>query len=266
MKRREFLKTSLAASALAGLAPAGAAPGIRPTGPREYYELRVYRLKEGANRQLLDTYLEKALIPAYNGNNMNIKPVGVFTEIEAKGPPAVYVLLPYPALHLVATASIKVPADPDYQQEGAAYLDSPKANPAFDRIDSCLMLAFAGQPRLKLAPFSVEKKPRIFELRSYQSHSESKALKKIDMFNAGEIETMHEVGLNPVFFGQVLIGKDLPHLTYMLSAEDKESHKKHFEAFGKHPTWIKLKDDPQYADTVSHIDSVFLAPTAYSQI
>ena len=37
----------------------------------------------------------------------------------------------------------------------------------------------------------------------------------------------------------------------MLSAEDREAHKRHFDAFGKHPTWNKLKNDPQYADTVS---------------
>ncbi len=86
------------------------------------------------------------------------------------------------------------------------------------------------------------------------------------MFNSGEIEVMHEVGLAPVFYGQVLVGKDLPHLTYMLSAEDRDAHKKHFDAFGQHPTWNRLKNDPQYADTVSKVSNWFLAPAAYSQI
>jgi hypothetical protein len=52
----------------------------------------------------------------------------------------------------------------------------------------------------------------------------------------------------------------------MLSAETSEAHKKHWEAFGKNPVWNKMKNDPQYADTVSNIANRFLVPTPYSQI
>src|SRR5207247_2483543 len=100
----------------------------------------------------------------------------------------------------------------------------------------------------------------------YESHSEAKALKKVEMFNAGEIGAMKEVGLAPVFYGQALIGPNLPHLTYMLSGETREAHKEHFKVFGTHPVWQKLKNDPQYADTVSKITSRFLVPSACSQI
>ena len=106
----------------------------------------------------------------------------------------------------------------------------------------------------------------MFELRSYESHSELKAIKKVEMFNAGEIELFRQVGLGPVFYGQALIGSNLPHLTYMVSAENPEAHKKHWDAFRASPIWDKLKNDPQYADTVSKIDSRFLVPTSYSQI
>jgi hypothetical protein len=119
---------------------------------------------------------------------------------------------------------------------------------------------------MELPAYSRERKSRIFELRTYESHSEAKALKKIEMFNSGEIDVMREVGLAPVFYGQALIGRDLPHLTYMLSAEDRSAHKKHWGGFGAHATWKKMKDDPQYADTVSKITSRFLVPTGYSQI
>jgi len=267
MKRREFLKGSLAASALAGLSQtAGAAQAAGSSKPadREYYQLRVYRLKSGANQELLDGYLEKAAIPALN--RIGIKTVGTFTEIEAKEGPAVYVLIPYPSLDVFGAVGARLNADPEYQKAGADYLQTVKANPAFDRIDSWLLLAFAGMPKLELPAYCREKKPRIFEMRTYESYSEVKALKKVEMFNSGEIDVMHEVGLGPIFYGQALIGRDLPHLTYMLSAETQEAHKKHFADFGKHPTWTKLKNDPQYADTVSKITSRFLSPTAYSQI
>jgi hypothetical protein len=266
MKRREFLTTSLAASAVAGLGTGSLNAGASESGAgaREFYELRAYRLKPGANHDLLDGYLEKAAIPAWN--RLGVSTVGVFTEPEPKGAPTVYVLLPYPSLEVFHSAASHLSADPEYLKAGAAHLETPKANPSFERLDSWLLLAFAGMPRLELPVYCKEKKPRIMELRTYESHSESKAAKKIDMFNSGEINVMREVGLAPIFYGQALIGPNLPHLTYMLSGENRDLHKDHWGGFGKHADWKKLNGDPQYADTVSKISNWFLTPTSYSQI
>jgi hypothetical protein len=268
MKRREFLRTSLTVSTLAGLGTAGLSAAAAEAGGanREYYELRIYRLKTGAKSALLDAYLETAAIPALN--RLGVKPVGAFTERDSKEAPAVYVLIPYPSLASFSEAVAKLLVDPELQKAGAAYLQSPVDNPAFDRIESWLMLAFAGMPKIEQPAYSRDRKPRMFELRTYESYSEVKALKKVEMFNSGEIDAMREVGLGPVFYGQALIGSHLPHLTYMLSAEDQDAHKKHWDAFGKHPVWNKLKNDPQYADTVSKngISNHFLLPTSYSQI
>src|SRR5258706_15574347 len=95
MKRPEFLKPSPTVSTAAGLSTTGlnalaAEPGA---GGREYYELRIYRFKEGASTDSLQSYLEKAALPAFN--RLGIKPVGVFTERDSKGAPAVYALIPY---------------------------------------------------------------------------------------------------------------------------------------------------------------------------
>lgn len=267
MKRRNFLKTSLAVSALAGLNQTSMTAAAAESGAssrQEYYELRAYRIKSGSDHALLDGFLEKAALPAYN--RLGLKPVGVFTEMEPKDPVSVYVLLPHPSFRSFAAASARINADPEYLKAGSEYLQTPKSNPGFQRIDSWLLLAFAGMPKLELPPYCKEKKPRIFELRTYESYSELKAIKKVDMFNAGEIETMREVGLGPIFYGQTLIGRDLPHLMYMTSGENIEAHKKHWEGFGNHPTWKKLLADPQYADTVSKHTIQMLVPTAYSQI
>jgi hypothetical protein len=266
----------MAASTLAGLGTASlTASAAERAGAqaREYYELRVYRLKAGADAALLHTYIEKAAIPALN--RLGVKPVGVFVQQERTGAPdpsefrdasTVLVLRTYPSLEVFATASARLSADAEYQKAGAEYLQSPKSKPAFDRIDSFLMLAFAGLPKLELPAYCAEKKARMFELRAYESYSEVKALKKVEMFNAGEIDLMRQVGLGPIFYGQVLIGSDLPHLTYMVSAENQDAHKQHWDKFKAHPTWDKLKNDPQYADTVSKVANRFLVPTAYSQI
>jgi hypothetical protein len=267
MKRREFLKASVAASTVAGLGPASlslSAAEPRRGGQQEYYELRAYRLKSGASHELLHAFLEKAGIPALN--RLGVKPVGVFTEIDPKDGPAVYVLRPYPSLDVFAAVNARENADGDFLIAGTQYLTAPKSTPAFERIDSWLMLAFRGMPKLELPAYCRDMKPRMFEIRTYESHSELKALKKVEMFNAGEIDVMREVGLAPIFYGQALIGSGLPHLTYMLSAENKEAHTKHWDAFKAHPTWVKMKNDPQYADTVSRIVNRFLVPTPYSQI
>jgi hypothetical protein len=267
LNRRDFLKTSIAASALTALPGAkasGAETASSATG-RDFYELRAYRLKPGATHALLDGYLEKALIPALNSRG--IEAVGVFTEPEAKDGPAVWVLIPHSSLESVGQVTGALNADAAVKTAGAAYLESPTAaNPAFDRIDSWLLLAFAGLPKLAVPALARAGKPRIFEMRTYESFSELKALKKVDMFNTGEIGLMQEMNLSPVFYGQALLGRDLPHLTYMLCSPDTETHKKNWAAFAVHPGWVKLKGDPRYADTVSKITSRFLVPAAYSQI
>ena len=260
MNRRTFVKTTVTASALSTLSLSAAQPGAA----QEYYELRIYRSASGSDRSLLESYLEKAAIPALN--RLGSKTVGVFTNSEAKDDVGVYVLIPYASLDAFATVTAKLKSDPDYLSAGEAYLQTPKAKPGFTRIDSWLMLAFAGIPKLELPAYSRQKQPRIFEIRTYESYSEAKALKKVDMFNDGEIDVMREVGLGPIFFGQALIGPGLPHLTYMLSGENRDAHKQHWDAFGKHATWKKMSSDPQYQDTVSKISNHILVPTAYSQI
>src|ERR1700690_2303870 len=150
MKRREFLTTTLAASTLAGFGTAGLTASAAERGRarnREYYELRVYRLKAGASRELLDAYIEKAAIPALN--RLGVKPVGVFVQQERTGAPdatevrdenCVVVLRAFPSIEVFAAAAARRSADCGYQKAGAEYLNSPKTKPAFEHIDSWLML------------------------------------------------------------------------------------------------------------------------------
>src|SRR5947209_5595932 len=129
MKRREFLTTSLAASALAGVGhptyavsavEAGEKSAKVPAANQEYFELRAYRLKSGANHDLLDAFLEKAAIPALN--RLGIKPVGVFTEMEPKDPPSIWTLIPYASLESFSGAGSRLNSDGEYQKAGADYL------------------------------------------------------------------------------------------------------------------------------------------------
>ena len=86
------------------------------------------------------------------------------------------------------------------------------------------------------------------------------------MFNSGEIQLMRDVQMAPVFYGETLIGDNVPNLTYMLSASDMDSHKAHWKAFIDHPEWKKMKAIKKYEGTVSNIDKWFLQPTECSQL
>lgn len=262
MKRRDFMATA----ALAGAVPlrtiaAGAQQG---STEREYYELRKYQLLDGEQRGALDTFLSEAAIPAWN--RLDIEPVGVFTVIYGPTRPTTYVLLPYPSLDILVTAESRLEADNRYQRAGAAFLDVPANDPAYVRIESSLMQAFERLPRLVVPEGTAENRPRIFELRTYESYSKKKARKKVEMFNVAEIDLFLQTGLKPVFFGETLIGPDQPNLTYMVVFDDMADRDATWGVFGSSQGWQELRTDPTWADTVSNINVSFLSPTGYSQL
>jgi hypothetical protein len=178
-----------------------------------------------------------------------------------------WVLIPHTSLDSFVSVSADINTDPAVQKAGAAYLEAKKSDPAFDRIDAWLLLAFKGMPKLEVPAFSKTKTPtRVFEMRDYESHSELKALSKMAMFNEGEIAVMKDLGMSPVFYGQALAGPNLPHLRYITCASDLATHVANWKKFSPDPRWQKMKDLPQYLDNTSKNTSRFLAPKPYSQI
>jgi hypothetical protein len=93
-------------------------------------------------------------------------------------------------------------------------------------------------------------------------------LKKIEMFNEGELAIFRRAGLAPVFFGEALAGPKLPNLTYLIVFDDMAAHDRCWGAFGRDPAWRKLSTTPGYTDAeiVCNISNVFLRPLAGSQI
>lgn len=242
------------------------AAGAQAASPdRDLIELRAYRLKTPEAGALLDEYLSKTFIPALNARG--IDGVGAFSEVEPKEGPVVWVIVRYPSWDMFVSVTAALNADPAVQASGARYLEGgSKADPLVQRVDSWLYLAFAAQPRLAIPSLAKAGKGRILEMRMYESHNELKALKKIQMFNEGEVAVMQEVELSPVFFGQALSGPGLPRLVYFLCSADRETHAKNWKRFQQHPRWLEQKADPQYKDTVSRSDNRFLTPKPYSQL
>ena len=79
LKRRQFLTSSLAASAYALAAKTSGAESNSAAIPREYYELRQYHMQAGPQTKLTDTYISEALIPALN--RLGISPIGALNFV-----------------------------------------------------------------------------------------------------------------------------------------------------------------------------------------
>jgi len=266
MKRRSFVKTSFLTGSLGALAPvAGFAlnESADLKKAQEFYELRVYTLKSETQQKLVENYLQTALIPAYNRSG--IQKVGVFSELKPTGQTRLYMIIPFKSVSDFLKMPDKLVTDIAYNEAGKDYLNVSAAEPAYERIESSLLKAFARMPVMETG----EKKAGLFELRRYESAGELAAKKKIEMFNeAGEIGIFKSVGLRPIFFGETLMGTFMPNLTYMLSFDNMEEHDRLWKLFGSDPEWKKISSKPEYADAkiVSRITSTFLVSTPISQI
>lgn len=231
-------------------------------GERDYYQLQLYHLDSQEQRQGFDAFAKQAAIPALN--RLGISPVGVFFPQKNPGP--AYVILRHPSLESVATMVQKLGADQQFLQDGAAFLDAPAGKPAYRRMESSLLAAFRLMPKLETP---VKGAGRICQLRIYESPSVKTGQKKIEMFNdAGEIQIFRRVGLNPVFFGETLVGGKMPNLTYMLMFESEDAMKAGWKNFGGDPDWKRLRGMDEYADKniLSGITNLVLKPAEYSQI
>jgi hypothetical protein len=238
----------------------------QPTHPaqdtQEYFELRVYTLKDEQQQKLVEDFY-RAVIPVYN--RRGVHHVGVFTPMEAADGLKLYVLIPYQSMLHFAEVADKLECDAIYQSVGQAYLQAPADQPAYERIESSLMKAFTGFPAL-VAP---EKKERIFELRQYQSPTEAAGKKKIEMFNAqGEIEIFKRLAFHPVFWGETIIGPLRPNLTYMVTFDDLAAKEALWTSFIDDEEWKKVSAVPGYSNELllNLIVSTLLVPTAYSQV
>lgn len=254
MERRDFFKKGLV----------GAAAVTTMTAPadqqqeREIYEMRIYELRWG--QQELDKYLSTAFIPALN--RAGVKKVGVFTEWARPEPGKVYLFLTYQSLKHYAEVGSALLTDPQFAQAAEAFNKIPHDNAPYARYESSLMMAFTGFPKISIPAAG----PKIFELRTYESATEDAYRRKVHMFNNGEFDIFNRAKLLPVFFGEVLIGKSQPCLTYMIHCPDIEQREKGWKMFLDDPAWVKLRSEPMYQNTVSRIQKTFLVSTSYSQI
>ncbi len=267
MQRRNFLSSSLAAtSALALTGGSGSLLRAQTSAAREYYDLRCYKLRNGDEPKLAHKYFAEALIPALNRQGLN--PIGVFDLYLGPETPSLYLLIPSPNLETLVHSELLLAQDEKYLKDAEGFDAAPAKEPAFERMESSLMIAFEGHPKLTVPPVTAKKGDRVFQMRTYESPSLRDHRRKVEMFNSGEFDIFEKAGFWNVFFGDTLIGARRPNLTYMLSFPDLSELDAKWKNFSNHPDWKKLSSDPKFnfEAIVSNITNYILHPTAYSQI
>lgn len=264
MNRRDVL-TGLAATAAAGtLGSAEAAPA---GGANTFLELKTYKLHESFENQTsrLADFLRASYLPAVG--RAGAKMVGAFNNYIGPDSPLLTTVTQYASLSVMQDVLGKLAVDDVYQKEMGA-LDTETGYP-FVRIESTLLRTFDGMPDVALADPNDHRAPRVFELRTYESHTPATLTKKIKMFNSGgEIAIFQRLGLRPVFFGETIVGPRQPSLTYMLSFDDLAAREKLWHDFASDPEWKRLRSQPGLSDAqiVSNITNVIVRPLTFSLI
>ena len=252
--------------AASGEASRSQSPAPSPTAP-EFYVWRQFILRNGTQPKRLADFLQNAAIPALN--RLGHKPIGVFEVIAGLPSPTVFVLTPASALDQIGVIEAGLEGDAEFMKAAAPYLDATATDPVYLRQELSLLAAFPNTPRIAVPAATASNGPRLFELRTYESHNERAHRMKMRMFTEmGEVEIFRRVGLTPVFFSRTLIGPRMPSLVYMLVHENLASRDKSWNAFRTDPEWKRLSATPGYSDAeiVTNITTVLLRPTAYSQI
>lgn len=232
---------------------------------QQYFEIRIYRLSDKSQESRIDAYLKDAYLPALH--RAGIAKVAVFKPVEkdtAFGK-IVYVFIPYKSIDQFIQLADVLEKDKVYTQAGKEFLDAPYNNPPFARYESVLLKAFTHMPQFRVPSFTTPASERIYELRSYESATEAKAAKKMQMFNeGGEIGIFEKIGANAVFYAQVIMGSQKPRLMYLTTYADMKSHDECWAAFRISPEWKTLSSMEEYKNSTSKTKAFLCHPTNYS--
>lgn len=239
---------------------AGAAP------KREFFEIRIYTFGTAEQEKQLDEFLKGAYLPALH--RAGITRVGVFKPVEtdtAYFGKRIYVITPFASLDQFTSLADVLQKDKAYLDAGKAYIDAPYTNPPYSRMESIILQAFTHMPKLEAPKFTTPATERIYELRSYEGHTEKIYRNKVKMFNeGGEVALFKRLNFNAVFYGDVLAGSTMPNLMYMTSFENLASREAHWKTFREDAEWKKLSTMPEYQHNVSKHIIYLLHPTGYS--
>ena len=269
MKRRNFMKL---AGALSVVSATGMASTMKKTESfaevsglskvsvaKEIYEWRIYTLKGDGSS--LDSFFENTLIPAYKRKKVKVGAFKLFKPKEGESQQR-HILFIYPDISTYLTVKKTIWDDMEFRQKAQPFYETTAPNPVYSNIESYLSEAFDKIP--------VHRNPdptrTLLEIRIYKSPNEEANQRKVIMFNVDEIAIFDKVGVNSVLYGEILAGPRMPALLYLTWYKDEKTRGEAWGKFGEHPDWKRIRSLPEYANTATDNQSIFLSPMPYSQI
>ncbi len=231
----------------------------------QHFEIKVYHISGQAQEKIVDAYLKDVYLPALH--RAGISKVGVFKPVETDTAfgKRIYVFIPFKTADQYIQLPEALLKDKAYTEAGKSFCNADYKNPPYNRLESILLKAFSHMPAFTAPKHATPAAERIYELRSYESATEALAVKKIEMFDtAGEMQLFIDLNFNPVFFGEVLAGNQMPNLMYLTTFSDMKSHDDRWNAFRDSPVWKKLSGLEEFKNTVSKAHVMLTHPADYS--
>lgn len=238
------------------------------TAPKkQYYCILVYHLQDAAQEARMDSYFKNALLPALHKAGPAtvgvFKPIGNDTAIDRR----IYVFIPGHSPEQLLHLPEQLLGNSTYLEAGKDYIDAAWNNPPYIRMETIILEAFPGMPRMELPRLNAPATERVYELRSYESATEKLHRNKVDMFNKGdEVSIFKRLGFNAVFYGVVLSGSRMPNLMYMTTFDNRASRDEHWKAFSADTAWKQLLARKEYDHNMTRSEVILLHPTEYSDI
>src|SRR5882672_8710793 len=132
MKKKVFFPAYMLAllSLFASIAPR--VYGFAPA--RNYFQIRIYQLKNKEQEERVDKFLQQAFLPALH--RAGISKVGVFKPIanDTAAIRRIYVLIPFKSLDQFTGLSKSLAKDNQYMSDGKEYIDAVYNDPAYLRM------------------------------------------------------------------------------------------------------------------------------------
>lgn len=232
---------------------------------QQIIELRILKMRNttDAMPNRTNEFLQKTFVPSLQ--RAGVKTVGAFASLIAPDTPFALLLTSYPSLAEWEAVQTKIASDEQLRKAREAYY---AGGLGYTRAEVTLLRGFRTAPALEVPPVETGKGPRVFEIRTYESNNPHTLARKIKMFDEGEIGIFRRLGMKPVFFGETIVGRNMPNLTYMLGYDDLAHREKVWGAFGKDPEWLKMRAMPGVSDgeIVSNITNYFVRPLPFSSI
>lgn len=232
---------------------------------QEFIQIIVYHFSSDAQVLQTENYLKAAYLPALH--QQKIDRIGVFKPIDFEKDKRLFVVIPYASFTHFSKVNQQVNLDKNYLKAGEQYINALYNEAPYIRKESVFLNSFSTAPILKKPNLKSSIQDKVYELRSYESATELLHYKKVNMFNeGGETEIFSRLQFNPIFYGSVVAGSKMPNLMYLTSFENMDERKAHWAAFGADDAWEKLLALPEYKNTVSKNETIFLRSTSYSDL